>query len=104
MKCSEPQCWTTCPRTPCKKTENCPECQTHCGDPVCKLDCPQPQDCSTMCEAPVCDWECTNPSACPEPRCELVCDNPKDCMNGGVSTKPLPPLKDGEIKVKSFSS
>jgi len=100
MECDQPQCCTVCPKTACAGAGSCPLCTTNCSKPMCRLRCPQTQDCKAICEEPKCKWRCKEPSACPVPKCRLACEEPS-CLVGG-SHRPIPALKQGELKVSSF--
>jgi len=100
MECQKPHCATECRRAPCP-TKDCPACQTRCGEPQCKLMCPNWQPCETVCEQPICDWKCQAPSTCREPQCSMVCESPKKCQTSRF-TAALPELQEGQIAVETF--
>jgi hypothetical protein len=100
MECQKPHCATECRRAPCP-AKDCPACQTRCGEPQCKLMCPNWQPCETVCEQPICDWKCQAPSTCREPQCSMVCESPKKCQTSRF-TAALPELQEGQIAVETF--
>merc|ERR1719272_20579 len=101
MECDKPECAVMCPKSQCP-SHDCPFCKATCGDPVCKLKCPNKQPCHNVCEQPTCEWKCKAPTECPAPKCQMVCEHPKNCM--GNTYQDMPPLQPGEIAVQSFTT
>ncbi|CAL1171467.1 unnamed protein product [Cladocopium goreaui] len=79
QKCEAPRCAVICPEKHCENGENCGQCKTVCGEPVCHVDCQQ--DCQTDCADPMCEWKCKPTEQCPQPKCELRCGMPPDCQS-----------------------